>query len=58
MLVRIDSAITRLNGLILDVIKELEEGRLFYDGPWVMPKGALGPNSYHPIVTASAFSEW
>ncbi|MFP5112899.1 beta-N-acetylhexosaminidase [Bacillaceae bacterium C204] len=37
-------------------IEELEEARLFFDGPWKMPEGALGRNSYHRIVTAGGFS--
>lgn len=37
-------------------IEELEEERLYYDAPWVMPAGALGRGAYHRIVTAGAFS--
>ncbi|MFC0472120.1 beta-N-acetylhexosaminidase [Halalkalibacter kiskunsagensis] len=59
VITRLDSAYERLQNWLIgnvDNIEELEEDRLYHDAPWVMPEGALGRNSYHRIVTASAFS--
>ncbi|ETI67512.1 beta-N-acetylhexosaminidase [Neobacillus vireti] len=59
VLSRLDSAEYRLQQWLdgtIDRIEELEEERLYHDAPWVMPKGALGRNSYHRIVTAGVFS--
>lgn len=44
-----------LNGEV-DRIEELEEERLYFEGPYPMPEGALGRNLYHRIVTASILS--
>src|SRR5690625_4560204 len=44
-----------LNGEV-DRIEELEEERLYFEGPYPMPEGALGRNLYHRIVTASNLS--
>lgn len=34
-------------------LEELEEERLYYEGPFEMPEGSLGRNLYHGIVSAS-----
>ena len=59
VLARLESAEYRLQQWLngdANKIEELEEERLYFDAPWVMPEGALGRNSYHRIVTAGTFS--
>ena len=38
-------------------IAELEEEKLYFDAPWLMPKGTLGGTTYHRIVSASPLYE-
>ncbi|MBB6735794.1 beta-N-acetylhexosaminidase [Cohnella zeiphila] len=59
LLSRLETARARIGDYLsgeADRIEELEEERLYYDAPWVMPQGALGRGAYHRIVTAGAFS--
>lgn len=57
VLTRIDTAMDRLAGFLsgaVDRIEELEEERLFFDGPFDGPSTSLGfSNSYSRIVSAS-----
>lgn len=60
VLARLETAEERLKQWLegaTDSIGELEEKRLFFDGPWKMPEGCLGRNSYYRIVTAGVLSK-
>ncbi|MBS4207921.1 beta-N-acetylhexosaminidase [Bacillus sp. FJAT-50079] len=57
ILARIETTQHRLSQWIdglIDKIEELEEKRLYFEGPYVMPKGTIGRNLYHRIVTAGS----
>lgn len=59
LLSRLETARQRIHDYLTgaaDRLEELEEKRLYYDAPWVMPEGALGRGAYHRIVTAGSFS--
>jgi len=59
LITRMDTVQYRLNQWLngeVDRIEELEEERLYFEGPYPMPEGALGRNLYHRIVTASNLS--
>lgn len=53
---RIKTAQIRLNKWLnneLEYLAELEEERLYYEGPYVMPEGSIGRNLYKRIISAS-----
>ncbi|UUI04235.1 beta-N-acetylhexosaminidase [Oceanobacillus jeddahense] len=59
VLTRIDTVMYRLNQYIegeISKIGELEEERLYFEGPYPMQAGSLGRNLYHRIVTAGNLS--
>lgn len=59
VITRIDSVKYRIQEWIegrISQIEELEENRLYHDGPWEMADGLVGGNVYHRIVTAGNFS--
>lgn len=59
VLARIDTVIYRLHQYIegeISKIGELEEERLYFEGPYPMSEGSLGRNLYHRIVTAGNLS--
>ena len=59
VITRIDSVKYRIQEWIegrISQIEELEEKRLYHDGPWEMADGLVGGNVYHRIVTAGNFS--
>ncbi|GAA0332115.1 beta-N-acetylhexosaminidase [Oceanobacillus sp. FSL W7-1281] len=59
VLTRIDTVMYRLNQYIggeINKIEELEEDRLYFEGPYPMQEGSLGRNLYQRIVTAGNLS--
>ncbi|WP_080875264.1 beta-N-acetylhexosaminidase [Oceanobacillus timonensis] len=59
VLARIETVMYRLNQYIdgdINKIDELEEERLYFEGPYPMQTGSLGRNLYHRIVTAGHLS--
>lgn len=58
LLTRLESTLVRLkdwqNG---DVIPELEQALLPFDGPYPMPEGIVGRNLYHGIISPSKLSD-
>ncbi|WP_370457919.1 beta-N-acetylhexosaminidase [Thalassobacillus sp. CUG 92003] len=52
---RLETAAYRITQWVtgeLERIEELEEDRLEFEGPYVMPEGSIGRNLYHRIITA------
>lgn len=59
VLTRIDTVNDRLNQWLtgeIETIEELDADRLHFEGPYPMPKGSVGRNLYHRIVTAGTLS--
>lgn len=55
LLARLETAQFRIDGWLkgnLNQIEELEEERLYFEGPYKMPEGSIGRNIYRRIVTA------
>ncbi|MFD2044901.1 hypothetical protein ACFSTA_14550 [Ornithinibacillus salinisoli] len=55
LIMRTETAQSRIKQWINDRInriEELEEERLYFEGPYPMPEGSLGRNIYRRIVTA------
>jgi hexosaminidase len=59
VLSRLETAVQRIDDYVegrIPRIEELDAERLYFDAPWVMPKGAIGRGAYDRIVTAGTFS--
>ena len=59
ILSRIDTTVWRLTEWLTDnePIEELAETKLPFDGPYLMPKGIIGRNLYHGIISPSKLSD-